>query len=110
MAYRYDIHITQGTTYGVAGNTIIPLNKAIVGSWNIIDDRYGFKLKSAQADATWDGFVTEKDYPEPRTPQDFVRAVRDQKPLPHRFTRPQIAPTFSSTSESDLVDYLLRKG
>jgi len=51
MAYRYDIHITQGTTYGVAGNTIIPLNKAIVGSWNIIDDRYGFKLKSAQADA-----------------------------------------------------------
>lgn len=110
--YKYAIAYRKGTTYGRAGRTIIPKNKAIEGEWNIIDDRSGFKIKSSQATLTWDGFVVDaKDWDEERTPQDFVRAVRDQKPLPHQFTRPDVAErNFGFTTEADLINFLLRKG
>lgn len=112
-SYKYDIAYRKGTTWGRAGRTPIPLNKAILGEWNIIDDRSGFKIKSSQATLTWDGYVVDaKDWDEERTPQDFVRAIRDQKPLPPRFTRPDVAERqFGSETEEGLVNsLLLRKG
>ena len=106
--YRYRISYREGTTYQRAGRTLIPKNKAITGQWNFIDDRTGFKLKSSQADLTWDGFLVANDNYEPRTPQDFVRAVKDQKPLPSSMIRQEITPPqFGSITEQELINELL---
>lgn len=110
MGYKYTWSHRKGTTYGRAGNTVIPLNAAIEGDWNIIDDRTGFKVKASQAVVTWDGFLTSDDVIEPRTPQDFVRSVRDQKPLPRERVRPKTPEQFGSETEAGLInDLLLRK-
>lgn len=107
MAYKFRHHWRKGTTYTLAGNTPIPLNKAIPGLWNFIDDRTGFKCKSSQKYYTWDGFLTDDAVIEPRTPQDFVRAVRDQKPLPPQMVRVQTEPQFGSETEDGLINELL---
>lgn len=109
MAHRYRIHHRKGTTYKRAGKSLIPVNKAIIGEWNFIDDRTGFKCKSSEATITWDGYLTSNDIDEPRTPQDFVRAVRDQKPLPPQLVRPDTELNFKTTSEEDLINSLLNK-
>lgn len=107
MAYTYRYNHRKGTTWGRAGRTPIPLNKAIIGEWNFIDDRTGFKGKSSQQELTWDGFIVMNDVYEPRTPQDFVRAVRDQKPIPSNRVRQQADIQFTSTTEEDLINELL---
>lgn len=107
MAYKYRYSYRKGTTYQMAGRTPIPKNKAIIGEWNFIDDRTGFKLKSSQQELTWDGFIVSEDNPEPRTPQDFVRAVRDQKPLPSNRVRQETPPEFGSETEEGLINELL---
>ena len=107
MAYRYQYNHRKGTTWGRAGRTPIPKNKAIVGEWNFIDDRTGFKLKASQNHLSWDGFLVSDDNYEPRTPQDFVRAVRDQKPLPSSLVRLETEPQFGSETEDGLINELL---
>lgn len=107
MAYKFRHHWRRGTTYILAGNTPIPLNKAIEGSWNFIDDRTGFKCKSSEKYLTWDGFLVNNDVIEPRTPQDFVRAVLDQKPLPSQMIRIAQPPQFGSETEDGLINELL---
>lgn len=107
MAYEYKYNIRKGTTWKKAGRTLIPVNKAIPGDWNFIDDRTGFKLKASQSSLTWDGFLVSDDLDEPRTPQDFVRAVRDQKPLPPQKVRQEIDPQFGSETEAGLINNLL---
>ena len=110
-AYTYRMSHRKGTTYQRAGRTLIPKNKAIIGEWNFIDDRTGFKLKSSQSELTWDGFLVSDDNYEPRTPQDFVRAVLDQKPLPAERVRFETEPQFGSITEEELInELLLRKG
>ena len=107
MSYRYSWSYREGTTYTRAGRTIIPLNAAIPGKFNVIDDRSGFKIKSSQTILEWDGFIVDKVTPEPRTPQDFVRAVRDQKPLPASRVRVATDPQFGSETEAGLINQLL---
>lgn len=107
MAYTYRYNYRKGTTWKRAGRTLIPVNKAIVGEWNFIDDRTGFKLKSSQSSLSWDGFLVSDDLNEPRTPQDFVRAVRDQKPLPPLKVRVEVEAEFGSETEEGLINSLL---
>ena len=107
MAYQYKYNHRKGTTWKRAGRTLIPCNKAIPGEWNFIDDRTGFKLKSSQASLSWDGFLVSDDLDEPRTPQDFVRAVQDQKPLPPKHVRIETDAQFGSETEAGLINALL---
>lgn len=107
MGYRWHWQPRIIKGYGRAGRTIIPLEKAIPGEWNFIDDRTGFRLKASNSYITWDGFLTSDDLIEPRTPQDFVRSVRDQKPLPPQRVRQQTEPEFGSETEQGLINELL---
>ena len=108
MRYTYHYNYRKGTTWKRVGRTLIPVNKAVSGDWNFIDDRTGFKLKASQGHVTWDGFFVSDDNYEPRTPQDFVRAVRDQKPLPPRRVRQEVIPReFGSETEEGLINELL---
>lgn len=59
---------------------------------NAICDECGFKYKQSELRRRWDGLMVCKQDWEPRQPQDFVRGVQDQKPLP--FTRPEAPDTF----------------
>jgi len=67
------------------------MDEYVHGAWNAICDRCGFKYKSFQLRAEWNGLRT-CDGPntngcwEPRHPQDFVRGVKDQQSVP--WTRP----------------------
>lgn len=71
------------------------------GTWNVICDVCGFKMKSDEVRKRWDGYmVCQADW-EPRHPMDFLRAPPGPKPLP--WARPEqadvfIGPTYISTS------------
>lgn len=52
------------------------------GDWNAACFRCGFKFKASELRPAWQGFkVCEKCW-EPRHPQDFVRAVKDDSSVP----------------------------
>ena len=69
------------------------------GSWNVICDRCGVKRKHDQVRKEWTGLIvcSEKCW-EPRHPQNFVRAVRDDQSVP--FTRPEATDIFVSVTYS----------
>jgi hypothetical protein len=64
------------------------------GDWNTICYVCGFKRKASEMKLRWDGvYVCVQDW-EIRQPQDFVRGVPDEQPLP--WTQPEQHPdTFS---------------
>lgn len=56
------------------------------GDWWVLCDVCSRKRYASEVKKRWDGLmVCEEDY-ETRHPQEFVRAINDQKPLP--FVRP----------------------
>lgn len=59
------------------------------GDYNVICDRCGFKYKASECVEDWEGFLVclEKCY-EPRHPQDFVRATKDDQSVPVARTDP----------------------
>jgi hypothetical protein len=52
------------------------------GQWNYICELCGGSFKSSTAEKTWDGRYVCKSHKERRNPQDFVRGVRGEQPLP----------------------------
>lgn len=62
------------------------------GSWNVIDDVSGFKTKAHKVRKRWDGLYVTKDNWEPRHPQDFLRATKEDMTVP--FVRPRHADIF----------------
>lgn len=52
------------------------------GDPSAICDRCGFKFKLSQLKKEWDGLMVCDQCWEPRQPQDFVRGVKDQRPIP----------------------------
>lgn len=57
------------------------------GDWNAICDVCGFKFKASELKERWDGLkVCDMDW-EQRHPQDMIRAIPDEQPLP--WTRPE---------------------
>ena len=59
----------------------------IPGSWNVICDSCGKKIKASEAKQRWDGLIVCPDDFEMRQPQDFVKARADKISVP--FTRPR---------------------
>lgn len=64
------------------------------GSWNIICDSCGKKVKSSSVRKRWDGFIVCHSCWEPRHPQDFLRVKTDTITIP--FSRPEAGDTFIS--------------
>jgi len=63
------------------------------GSWNAICYVCGFKRKAEEMKLRWDGvYVCHQDW-EIRQPQDFVRGIPDEQPLP--WTQPEPPDTFN---------------
>lgn len=62
------------------------------GSWNIIDDVSGQKIKASKVRLRWDGLYTTKENWEPRHPQEFLRARSDDTSVP--YSRPLSADSF----------------
>jgi hypothetical protein len=62
------------------------------GSYNVICDVCGFKIKSTEALKRWDGLIVCPDDYEERHITDFFRTRRDQFPIP--FSRPEPADVY----------------
>ena len=76
----------MGSTYYAAGDN------------NAICDNCGRKKKASSLKKTWDGFYVCSDHWEPRHPQDFVRAVRDDQTV--KLNRPAVDPVFVGEAET----------
>ena len=63
-----------------------------LGDWNAICDVCGLKYKATELRERWDGLRTCFSCWEPRHPQELIRPVPDQQPLP--WTRPDVTPTY----------------
>lgn len=65
------------------------------GDWLAICDQCGRRAYASQMTKRWDGLMVHADEAfgcfETRHPQDFVRAIPDNQPLP--WTRPEVADT-----------------
>ena len=57
-------------------------NTLILGDWNAICDRCGFKFKASDLREEWDGLMVCKDCWEPRQPQDLLRGIPDPQTVP----------------------------
>jgi hypothetical protein len=67
------------------------------GDWNSICYVCGFKRKASEMKLRWDGvYVCAQDW-EIRQPQDFVRGVPEEEPLP--WTQPEPPDGFVSATE-----------
>ena len=53
------------------------------GDPNAICDVCGFKYKLSELKKRWDNLMVCPEDWEPRQPQDFVRGVKDQRPIPN---------------------------
>ena len=53
-----------------------------LGSWNACCDRCGRKRKGDELKKTWNGLWVCPEHWEPRHPQDFVKAVREDPTPP----------------------------
>lgn len=63
-----------------------------VGSWNVICDSCGKKIKSKHAKHRWDGFIVCDGCFEHRHPQDFIRTKPERNQVP--FSRPRPTDVF----------------
>jgi hypothetical protein len=54
----------------------------VLGDWNGQCDECGRSFKFSQLRKRWDGAYVDSACYEPRHPQDFVRAVRDDPSVP----------------------------
>lgn len=64
----------------------------VPGSWNVICDSCGKKIKASEAKQRWDGLIVCPEDFEMRQPQDFVKARADKISVP--FTRPRPTDVF----------------
>lgn len=68
------------------------MSELILGSWNAICDRCGFKYKSFQLKQEWTGQMVCTDCWEPRHPQDLIKIPKDDQSIP--WARPEPADVF----------------
>jgi hypothetical protein len=52
------------------------------GSWNFACDQCGLVFKSSEGILRWDGAYVDAACWEPRHPQDFVKAIKDDQTTP----------------------------
>lgn len=58
------------------------------GDFYRLSDRTGRKVRASQTRQEWTGRIVEKDWWDPRQPQDFVRGLHDRQTVPR--PRPDI--------------------
>lgn len=63
------------------------------GTWNIICDSCGKKMKASHAKHRWDGFIVCNECFEYRHPQDLIRTKADKQSVP--FSRPKQEEVFT---------------
>lgn len=68
------------------------------GDNNAICDTCGRIIKASSLQKTWDGFYVCPQHWEPRHPQDFVRAIREDPTV--RINRPDTEPTFVAEADA----------
>lgn len=73
-----------------------------MGDYNVICDYSGFKVKASRCKKTWDGFLVDRRFWEPRQPQDFVRGRKDNQTVP--IARPYQEPVFITESDINSED------
>lgn len=73
------------------------------GEWNALCDVCGFKFKNTQLKERWDGLRVCADDWETRHPQEMIRPLPAEKPLP--WTRPE-----GSSDQFIVVDYTITLG
>lgn len=69
----------------------------VEGSYNVICDRCGFKVKASQTREEWNGLRVCKTHWEPRHPQDKIKPAVDRQAVPD--PRPEADDVFLSTNE-----------
>jgi hypothetical protein len=79
----------------------MPRPVLIIGEWNAICDRCGFRHKASALMDEWTGLKVCKECWEPRHPQDLIGNPRTESPPP--WTRPEptdgdASPTYISSS------------
>ena len=75
------------------------------GSYNVICDRTGFKLKREQCQTEWNGLLVRRESWEARHPQDLIRSKMDDQSVPAGEANPPGEDIFLATnavSASDL--------
>jgi len=70
----------------------------IPGDNKVVCDACGRDGLASEMKKTWDGFYVHACHWEPRHPQDFVRAVRDDQTV--KINRPDTEPTFVAGAEA----------
>ena len=70
-------------------------NEQRIGDFLCICDRSGFKCWASETTIEWNGLRVLKRFSEPRHPQDFVRAVRDDQTVSN--PRPEQPDVFITT-------------
>lgn len=68
------------------------------GDNNAICDTCGRTVKASSLQKTWDGFYVCPQHWEPRHPQDFVRAIREDPTV--RINRPDTESTFVAEADA----------
>lgn len=63
-------------------------DKAIKGTWNVICDVCGFKIKASKSKKRWDGLIVCPEDWEPRHPQDFLKIGKEDQSVPFTRTKP----------------------
>ena len=66
------------------------------GDYLVVCDRSGFVVPRSQARLTWDGLLVWEPFWLPRQPQDFVRAVPDDRTVP--IMRPDVVINMGQTA------------
>lgn len=75
------------------------------GDWNAICYVCGFQRKASEMHLRWDGvYVCQQDW-EPRQPQDFVRGVPDEQPLP--WTQPEAPDQFNGPVQNPFTNIVV---
>ena len=64
----------------------------VPGDNKVTCDFCGRDALASEVKKTWDGFYVHAEHWEPRHPQDFVRAIREDPTV--RINRPDTEPTF----------------
>jgi hypothetical protein len=72
------------------------------GEWNATCDRCGRKRKSGDLQKTWNNLYVCREHWEPRHPQDFVKAVPQEPPIP--WSRPDPADIFTFLKALNSLD------
>lgn len=75
------------------------------GDWNAICAVCGFQRKSSEMKLRWDGvYVCRQDW-EIRQPQDFVRGMPEEEPLP--WTQPEAPDSFNGPITAPLTNIVV---